>query len=61
MTQGPRWKTGWGEPCRPPHHQQPKLTPEQRDEIRQRVADGEAVLSLAAEFGVSVRTIRQNS
>lgn len=48
-------------PQPPPHHTPPKLTPAQRDEIRRRVADGEARADLAAEFGVSVRTIRQNS
>lgn len=45
----------------PPHHKPPKLTPAQRDEIRRRVTAGEAVAALAAEFKVSVRTIRQNS
>lgn len=49
------------EPQPPPFHQPPKLTPAQRDEIRRRVADGDTVLDLAAEFGVSVRTVRQNS
>jgi DNA-binding NarL/FixJ family response regulator len=33
----------------------------QRDEIRRRIADGETVLALAAEFGVSVRTIRNHT
>ncbi|MFE2967515.1 Hin recombinase [Streptomyces sp. NPDC059340] len=50
-----------GDPQPPPFHKPPKLTPAQRDEIRRRIADGDAVLGLAAEFGVSVRTIRQNS
>ena len=45
----------------PRHYSAPKLTPAQRDEIRRRVGDGEAVTELAIEFGVSVRTIRQNS
>jgi len=48
-------------PPPPPSHQRPKLTPPQRDEIRRRIEDGEAPVDLAAEYGVSVRTIRQNS
>jgi hypothetical protein len=48
-------------PAAPPHYLRPKLTPVQRDEIRRRVAEGETVAVLAAEFGVSTRTIRQNS
>jgi DNA invertase Pin-like site-specific DNA recombinase len=48
-------------PTPPPFHDRPKLTPSQRDQIRQRIADGESVRELAAEFGVSARTIRQNS
>jgi DNA-binding NarL/FixJ family response regulator len=67
------YRTGWkcsahaplpghlGLPDVPPHYKPPKLTPAQRDEIRQRVADGESTKELAAEFGVSVRTIQQNS
>lgn len=35
------------------HFQRPKLTPAQRDEIRQRLADGERAVDLAAEYGVS--------
>jgi DNA-binding CsgD family transcriptional regulator len=50
-----------GLPDVPPHYKPSKLTPAQRDEIRQRVADGESTKELAAEFGVSVRTIQQNS
>lgn len=45
----------------PPHYSRPKLTAAQRDDIRRRIAEGEAVRDLAVEFGVSVRTIRQNS
>jgi len=45
----------------PPHHKPPKLTPAQRDQIHQRVADGETATALAAEYGVSVWTIRANS
>lgn len=48
-------------PPPPAYYTASKLTPAQRDEIRRRVADGEPVTGLAAEFGVSVRTIRQNS
>ncbi len=36
-----------------------KLTPAQRDEIRQRLADGESIRDLAQEFGVHTSTIRQ--
>jgi hypothetical protein len=45
----------------PPHYRPSKLTPARRDEIRRRVGEGEPLTDLAAEFGVSVRTIRQNS
>lgn len=38
-----------------------KLTPQQRDQIRQRHEDGETRMALAAAFGVSVQTIRNNS
>lgn len=48
-------------PPSPPQHRPPKLTPTQRDEIRRRVADGEPVAVLAVEYGVSTRTVRQNS
>lgn len=48
-------------PKPPPHFKPPKLTPAQLDELHQRVADGEDLKALATEFGVSVRTIRQNS
>lgn len=48
-------------PGPPPHYRPPKLTPTQRDAIRRRVADGEPVTALATEYGVSTRTIRQNS
>lgn len=36
-----------------------KLSPAQRDEIRQRLADGESIRRLAEEFGVHTNTIRQ--
>ena len=45
----------------PARYQPSKLTPAQRDEIRRRVADGETVRALAAEFGVSSRTIRNHT
>ncbi|WP_322501782.1 helix-turn-helix domain-containing protein [Streptomyces rochei] len=45
-------------PSRPPHWGRPKLTPHQRDEIRQRLAHGEDPADLAAEYGVSAGTIR---
>lgn len=48
-------------PLPPRCYRPPKLTPAQRDELHQRVADGEDVKALATEFGVSTRTIRQNS
>jgi DNA-binding NarL/FixJ family response regulator len=48
-------------PLPPPCYKPPKLTPAQRDELHRRVADGEDVKALATEFGVSTRTIRQNS
>ena len=54
------WSTGhraWS----PAQHSRPKLTPQQRDDIRRRVADGESVGDLAVEYGVSTRTIRLNS
>lgn len=35
-----------------------KLTPQQRDEIRQRLADGGMPKPLALEYGVSAGTIR---
>lgn len=34
-----------------------KITPAQRDEIQRRLADGETARDLAAEYGVSIRTI----
>lgn len=58
---GPKQALGYGLPATPPHFQPAKLTPSQRDEIRRRVGEGEGVRALAAEFGVSTRTIRQNS
>ncbi|MEU0184149.1 helix-turn-helix domain-containing protein [Streptomyces sp. NPDC006207] len=36
----------------------PKLSPQQRDEIVQRLRDGDDPNNLALEFDVSVRTIR---
>jgi hypothetical protein len=38
---------------RPLYFRQPKLTTAQREEIRQRLADGERAVDLAAEYGVS--------
>jgi DNA invertase Pin-like site-specific DNA recombinase len=54
---------GWnnGKQWPPAYYERTKLTPQQRDEIRRRVADGEARRDLAIEYGVSVRTIRLNS
>ena len=46
---------------RPSGWQRPKLTPEQRDEIQCRRADGESAAVLAVEFGVTTRTIRNNT
>lgn len=46
------WNTN-GPARRPLHFRQPKLTPAQREEIRQRLADGERAVDLAAEYGVS--------
>ncbi|MER5750676.1 helix-turn-helix domain-containing protein [Streptomyces sp. NPDC002088] len=60
MAHAPRQQPG-SLPPPPPFHEPTKLTPAQRDEIRRRVADGEQVKELATEFGVSTRTIRQNS
>lgn len=37
----------------------PKLTTEQRAEIARRLADGEAPIALAAEYGVTANRIRQ--
>ncbi|MFE2073673.1 hypothetical protein [Streptomyces misionensis] len=37
----------------------PKLTPQQRAEITQRLADGDNALDLAVEYGVTASTIRQ--
>ena len=47
--------------ARPAHWTRPKLTAQQRDDIRQRVTDGESPAVLAAEYGVSVATIRNHS
>lgn len=38
----------------------PKLTPQQRDEIRRRIGEGEDLKALALEFGVSANTIRSH-
>jgi transposase len=38
----------------------PKLTPAQRDEIRQRLADCEKARDLAREYGVSLSLIYQH-
>lgn len=48
---------GWGPACM----SAPKLTPQQHDEIRTRVRDGEPIRDLAAEYRVSTRTIRRYS
>lgn len=49
---------GWSNSGRTtPTWKRPKLTPAQRDEIHRRLADGERATALAAEYGVSVRTI----
>jgi DNA-binding NarL/FixJ family response regulator len=39
----------------------PSLTARDRDAIRRRMSDGEAVKALASEFGVSASTIRYNA
>jgi len=36
----------------------PRLTVQQREEIKQRYADGETAVALALEFGVSGATVR---
>lgn len=36
----------------------PKLTPDQRDQIKQRLADGENPRVLATEYGVSAAHVR---
>jgi DNA-directed RNA polymerase specialized sigma24 family protein len=42
-----------------PHQQwvKARLTPKQRDEIRQRYLNGETAASLATEFGLSYSTV----
>jgi hypothetical protein len=52
-----------GQPDRPqgawqPKDWKPKLTSEQREEIRQRYQDGETSFALAIEFGISAAGIR---
>lgn len=47
------WNNGGPRPWRPLHYQRPRLTPQQRDDIRQRLANGEKAVDLAAEYGVS--------
>jgi hypothetical protein len=47
-------QSGW----RPAHWVRAKLTPAQRDEIRQRLIDGADAQELALEYGVSARMIR---
>ena len=42
----------------PPQHSAPKITAQQREEIRRRYQDGESATEMAKEFGVSVRLIR---
>lgn len=44
--------------ARPSGWVKPRLTPQQREDIRQRVADGEALQALALEYGVTAATIR---
>lgn len=43
----------------PRRHEPPKLTPQQRDEITQRLAGGEMPKTLALEYGVSAGRIRE--
>lgn len=52
---------GWNNGRQQPRafYQRPKLTPQQRDEIRQRLTNGETVRALAAEYAVSTDTIRR--
>lgn len=52
----PGWK---GIGSAPLHHKPRKITPAQRDEIRQRYADGETSWALAAEFGVTAHTVQK--
>lgn len=47
-------------PLLPSWHKKPKLTGQQRDEIRRRYAEGETAPALAAEFGVATSTIYAN-
>jgi len=53
------WNNGGPPPRRLPHFHQPKLTSAQRDEIRQRIRDGERSIDLAVEFGVSRATVNR--
>ncbi|MBX9392239.1 Hin recombinase [Streptomyces sp. TRM72054] len=51
----------WGDNQRRYHPRawsKPKLTSKQREQIVRRLADGEGVADLAAEYGVSTATIR---
>lgn len=51
--------TTWGNlPSAPRSHSRSKLTPAQRDEIRRRKDDGESVMALALEFGMSAKYLR---
>jgi transposase len=50
----------WSNSGRTPFkHQEPKLTTEQREEVRRRRAEGETLRALAAEYGVSRSTIQR--
>lgn len=53
----PHWDP-WVGGSLPHQHQRPKLTPQQRDEIARRRGAGERAYDLAAEYGVSRRTIQ---
>jgi DNA-binding NarL/FixJ family response regulator len=44
--------------ARPTGWAKPRLTPQQRQDIRQRVTDGEDLQALALEYGVTTSTIR---
>jgi hypothetical protein len=44
---------------KPPKHSTPKLTPQQRSDITQRLAAGEKATVLALEYGVTAGRIRE--
>jgi DNA invertase Pin-like site-specific DNA recombinase len=54
------WNSGRSR-WQPPGHVRPKLTAQQREEIRLRRTDGATLRELAAEFGVSPATIHRYS